>query len=107
MERENGVERKPQGFRRVGAIKSRRNRDFLLGKIEAGSVTVGRKEINSALTRGTRLAVKEGGGPTRQPEIKGGGARAGELGRLLDRARGTSGLRAGFQGLLPFSFLIS
>jgi hypothetical protein len=34
------------------------NRDFLLGKIEAGSVTVGRKEINSALTRGTWLAVK-------------------------------------------------
>ena len=81
------------------------NRDFLLGKIEAGSVTVGRKEINSALTRGTWLAVKVGGGPTRQPERKGGGARGGELGRLLDRARGTSGLRVGFQGLLPFSFL--
>jgi len=34
------------------------------------------------LSRGTRLAVKEGVGPARQPE-RWGGARGGELGRLL------------------------
>ena len=54
------------------------------------------------LTCGTWLAVKEGGGPTRQPERKGGGARGGELGRLLDRARGTSGLVS--RGFSPFLF---
>ena len=50
--KKNGVERKPQGFRRVGAIKSRRNRDFLMWKIEAGSVTVGRKEKGDRWAQG-------------------------------------------------------
>jgi len=90
MEREDGVEGKPQGFRRVGAIKSRKNRDFLLGEFEASSVTVGKKKNSSADLRARSVREKEAGSSCQR--IKGrGGARLPsrrELGRGEEMGRG-------------------